>query len=277
MAKRKSLQELTIVDDFMFGAVMQEPKRCKILLEMVLGVKIKKIIYPQLQKTIDKLYDSKSIRLDVYVEDGKGTVYNVEMQTTMVKSLPKRMRYYQGLIDLNILDKGKNYDALKKSFVIFFCTYDPFGEGRYVYTFENRCLQNLKLAFGDEATKIVLNTKGTVGEISEDLKSLLHFMDGMEPESKYARELESAVESIKKSEEWRREYMVMIERDWDNRNIGKWANKVSIVRRKRGDYPIDVLADITDTKPEDIYTMMDLIDKHPDWEDDEIADDILFC
>lgn len=65
--EKKTLEELTISDDFMFGAVMSNPKRCKPLLEMILRVKIKKIEYPELQKTIDKQYGSKGVRLDVYM------------------------------------------------------------------------------------------------------------------------------------------------------------------------------------------------------------------
>ena len=88
----KEFEELTIVDNFMFGAVMRDPKRCKPLLEYILGVKIRKIEYPELQKSIDMQYQSKSIRLDVYVEDDKKSVYNIEMQTTRYKNLPKRIR-----------------------------------------------------------------------------------------------------------------------------------------------------------------------------------------
>ena len=135
----KAIEDLTITDDFMFGAVMRNPNLCKPLLELVLGVKIRKIEYPELQKVIDARYGSKAVRLDVYVEDEAGTVYDVEIQTTRKKHLPKRMRYYQGIIDLNILEKGDDYSALRKSFVIFICTYDPFGKGRWIYTFENRC------------------------------------------------------------------------------------------------------------------------------------------
>lgn len=58
--------------------------------------------------------------------------------------------YYQGMIDLNILEKGDNYKNLKRSFVIFVCTFDLFGEGRHIYTFENRCIQNLELSLGDD-------------------------------------------------------------------------------------------------------------------------------
>ena len=42
-----------------------------------------------------------------------------------------------------------------------FFTFDLFGEGWHIYTFENRCIQNLELGLGDETTKIILNTKGT--------------------------------------------------------------------------------------------------------------------
>lgn len=177
----KPIEELTIVDDFMFGAVMRDPRLCKPLLELVLNVKIRKVEYPELQKTMVERYGSKSIRLDVYVEDEAGTVYDVEIQTEAKKGLPKRTRYYQGVIDLHILEKGEDYMALRKSFVIFICTYDPFGKNRYVYTFENRCREDLSIALGDEATKIILNTKGQNGEITDELKDLLRYMDGFAP------------------------------------------------------------------------------------------------
>ena len=159
----KPIEKLTIVDDFMFGTVMSNPKLCKPLLELILGVKIQRIEYPELQKVINERYGSKGIRLDVYAADDAGTVYNVEIQTTDEKNLPKRLRYYQGMIDLNILNRGEDYASLRRSFVIFICTYDSFGKGRWVYTFENRCREDQDIALGDEATKIVLNTKGHVG------------------------------------------------------------------------------------------------------------------
>ncbi|MBP3855377.1 MAG: hypothetical protein IK990_07200 [Ruminiclostridium sp.] len=37
--KIKEFDELTITDDFMFGAVMSDSKRCKPLLEYILGIK----------------------------------------------------------------------------------------------------------------------------------------------------------------------------------------------------------------------------------------------
>ena len=82
MASVKDFEELTITDDFMFGAVMSDPKRCKPLLEYILGIKIARIEYVERQKTIDLSYDAKGVRLDLNVIDDKGVVYNVEIQNT---------------------------------------------------------------------------------------------------------------------------------------------------------------------------------------------------
>ena len=205
----KAFEELQIKDDFMFSVIMRDPKFCKPFLERVLGVKISRIEYPRSQETIDLSAEAKSVRLDIYVEDGEETVYNIEMQATTNRNLPRRTRYYQGMIDLNILEKGKDYKDLKKSFVIFVCAFDLFGEGRHIYTFENRCIQNPGLGLGDDTTKIILNTKGTMDDVTPELKRLLDFIDGKAPEDEFTRELDEAVQSARKNEKWRLDYMTL--------------------------------------------------------------------
>ena len=272
----KPIEQLTITDDFMFGAVMSAPEYCKPLLEMILGVKIREIRYPELQKTISERYASKGVRLDAYVEDDAGTVYDVEIQTADKKNLPKRMRYYQGLIDLHILEKGEDYAALRKSFVIFICAYDPFGKGRYVYEFDSRCRQDFSVALGDEATKVVLNAKGRVGEASADLKALLRYMDGAAPESGYTRALDKAVTAIRRDEKWRREYMVLAERDRANRRLGERRRSVAQVRKFRNRFGADELAELYILSPTAVTMILDAIDAHPDWDDETIAENVDF-
>ncbi|MBQ7200964.1 MAG: Rpn family recombination-promoting nuclease/putative transposase [Eubacterium sp.] len=257
----------------MFGAVMSNPKLCKPLLEMILGVRIKKIEYPELQKTIDKQYGSKGIRLDVYVEDDENTIYNIEIQATMFKYMAKRMRYYQGLIDLNIIDKGEEYSSLKKSFVIFICTYDPFGEGRYVYTFENRCLENPDMSFGDDTTKIILNTEGTVGDISEELRATLRYIAGDGPKTEYTKELDNEVVDVRKSEKWRREFMTLLMRDKENKKLGKYENMVEAIKNGtiRGLSVID-LSGILGVSEDLVHAVLDCMAAHPDWDNEDIAD-----
>ena len=98
-----------------------------------------------------------------------------------------------------------------------------------MYTFENQCQEDGFIYLGDDATKIILNTEGTVGDINEDLKDTLDFMAGRKPKGSYAKGLENAVDEVKESEKWRREYMTLFMRD--NQRIGSYERLVSVIRR----------------------------------------------
>ena len=236
----KDFEELQIKDDFMFGIVMREPLFCKQFLERVLGVKISRINYPDYQKTIDLKADAKGIRLDIYVWDEEGNIYDIDMQASEKKNIPKRIRYYQGMVDLNILKKGEDYKKLKRSFIIFVCTFDVFKEGRHIYTFENRCLQNPGLVLGDDTVKIILNTKGTMDDVTPELKRLLDYIDNNEPEDEYTRELEKEVESVKKNEKWRLNYMTLQMRYQEIYEEGKEEGRKEAV----SEYILDLLSDL---------------------------------
>ena len=93
---------------------MSDKEICKEFLEKLLEIEIEKIEMPENQKTIDLLLESKGIRLDIYVKDENNTVYNVEMQRGKNRNLPKRLRYYQGNIDLDLISKGEDYIKLAK-------------------------------------------------------------------------------------------------------------------------------------------------------------------
>ena len=62
---RKSFDDLTIADDFMFCKVMQDEAICKQFLEMVLAGKIGKITYLSSQNSIAAGIEAKSIRLEI--------------------------------------------------------------------------------------------------------------------------------------------------------------------------------------------------------------------
>ena len=125
-------RKIEFKDDFLFCKILTDrPDIAKELLELILNIKIKKVV-PHKQMPIDITSNARGIRLDVYLEDEDETVYDLEMQTTIKKELPKRLRYYQGMIDLNLLNKGAKFNELKKSYVIFICMDDPFTDGTYI-------------------------------------------------------------------------------------------------------------------------------------------------
>ena len=209
MVKRKTIDELTLMDDYMFAQVMRKTEFLKPLLELILGFKILNITLIEPQRSEKEGYDSKAIRLDLYVEDENHIVYNVEVQTSNKKNLPKRMRYYQSVLDVSILAPGVNYKNLKDTYVIFICNYDPFERERYIYTFENMCHEEPGLSFEDGTKKVVLNTTGKIGEIGAELLEVVRYLNDGEISGEYSRTLENAVNDIKSNEERRLEYMNM--------------------------------------------------------------------
>ena len=213
----KTWEELGIANDFLFGKVMQDAELCKELLQRIFpDFEIDHIDYPTIQKGIHPDIDAKSVRLDVYVVDDAGTVYDIEMQIADTKELPKRTRYYQGMMDLEMIDKGQSYKNLKKSFVIFICPFDLFGKGRHIYTFVNTCREDQEILLGDDTAKIFLNTEGNADDISEELKAFLNYVGGRSSEDSFVKKLEEAVKKAKWNREWRREFMTLLMRDQEN-------------------------------------------------------------
>ena len=205
-------ESLDISNDFLFGKVMQNPDLCKELLRRILpDLNIERIEYPELQKSIKEGAESKGVRLDVYIEDDKNIVYNVEMQASDSKELPKRSRYYQGMVDLQLLDAGeKSYMKLNRTYVIFICTFDLYGKGRHIYTFENICKEDNSLSMGDEAVKIFLNFDSDMDDVGGGLRAFLDYVKGIKAtEDEFIYNLEEAVKKAKANKKWRRDYMTM--------------------------------------------------------------------
>ena len=200
--------ELTIRNHIIFSLVMRRENLAKKCLERILGKKIRKLSYIEAEKTEEIAAGSHGIRLDVYCENEEA-VYNIEMQAYHMEDLPKRSRYYQDVMDMILLEKGKTYDVLKKNIVIFICTYDPFGQGRHIYTFENCCLENPELQLKDESTKLFLNTKGTKNDIPKPLKLFLDYIETGKTTDEYTAELEKAVGEVRNDEKWREPIMTL--------------------------------------------------------------------
>ena len=210
MERLKPWEELSIQDNFLFQKLMQQrPDLCRELLELILDIHIIELHNPEAEKTIAESHNNKSIRLDVYAVDENGTVYDIEMQTSNKNDDPlaKRTRYYQGLIDLNILTKGAKYEALKKTCIIFICTFDYFRRGRSIYTFRNLCEEDSSLPLGDESYKIFLNTTGIKDDVSEDLKHFLDYVEGQEPEGIFTNKIAEAIKALKEHKETKVDYM----------------------------------------------------------------------
>ena len=76
---RKTLQELTFKDNFMFAAVMMDEENAKGVIERALDIRVD-YVEISYEKSIVYNPEYKGIRLDVYLKDDKNRHFNVEMQ-----------------------------------------------------------------------------------------------------------------------------------------------------------------------------------------------------
>lgn len=205
---QKQWDDASFNDNFVFSKTLELfPDICKQIIELILGVKINHIDFPEREKVIEVRTDSKGIRLDVYVEDDVNRSFDLEMQIANSDNISKRMRYYQGLIDGDKLKHGQHYSALGDSYIIFICPFDRFKRGRHIYTFRERCDEDTSITLDDGSIKVFLSTKGSINDISPELKKFLNYVDNGIVAGNFVQKLDDAVNSVKSNEKARLEFM----------------------------------------------------------------------
>lgn len=208
--KEMCYQKINLTDYLLFMSVMRNKEAYTNVLNIIMGrddIVLKDI---KVEEIILNEEGSRAIRLDAWAVDTEDSQYAVEMQNDSdTDFIPKRARFYQGLIDSPILKSGKEtrYKYLPKTYIIFITQADIFGGDRAGYFFENRCRELPGLTLEDEAVKIFLNTTSKNGEPA--LVSLLQYMKNTNIENpeiilKDERiiRLDEIVREVKQSEEW---------------------------------------------------------------------------
>ena len=231
--RRKTLEELNLLDNFLFNAMLTYPDTgeafIRKLLETLFDRKFPHLkIHPQ--KTFIGLNTGlRGARLDVYIEEDGSvqihdeaipTVYDVEpdhnKDAAQIKAFPKRARFYHAAIDRVALKSGENFGKLKKVYVIFICDYDPFGCDRVLYTIKNKCLEEPELPYNDDTETWVLYTRGKKGNISKSLRQLLSYMENTNQSNAInedLREIQLMVDQVKHNGEVSLQYMKSFEHD----------------------------------------------------------------
>ena len=201
---------LTLANNFIFCKVLEEnPDVCKELLEMLLDIKIDRIEQPKSEQTFKTDFDSRGIRLDVYVKDGTGRCFDIEIQTSNYMRLEKRARYYQGLMDVDSIQSGQEYSALKDSYVIFLCLGDAFGHRLPVYTFRYRAEEDKNILMNDGTVNIFFNATMYDKMQSENLRSFFRYLCGKNSDDNFTDRLSALVERVKMNAQWRHRYMTI--------------------------------------------------------------------
>ncbi|MBE5970658.1 MAG: Rpn family recombination-promoting nuclease/putative transposase [Lachnospiraceae bacterium] len=175
----KTLQELTLLDRFLFDQTMEDTETYEALLRIILGDEELKLLSPsQTEKELRTAPWLRSIRVDVFAMDDFN-IFSTEMQKVWRNDLVKRSRYYQGLIDSSLLEPGvPNYNDMKNTTIIMITPFDLFGQKRFIYTFDERCEEDPTLKLNDGAKRIFINTHGTnVNDVSPEFIALMKFIE----------------------------------------------------------------------------------------------------
>ncbi len=228
--KRMSLAEkwerLTFADDFIFCRVLEKNLDItKEILELLLEIQIDRVELSSAQKDCKTDYLSKGARFDVYVKDGSGRCFDIEIQTSHLTDLAKRARYYQGVMDVDNLMAGEDYKDLKDSYVIFLCLGDPFGLNLPVYTIRNRIDEYPSEVIDDGRLSVFYNAKLYGKMKSQKLQAFFYYLSRQKSDSDLTDRLAALVNRLKISPQERKVYMTLSEMIKENREEG-WAEGI---------------------------------------------------
>ena len=172
---RDEFKNLPLSDRFMFGEVMRNSGICKLFLEELLQCKIERIVFAAKEADLSDTVLGHGIRLDVFLADENNTHYDVEMQNTS-DSIEKRSRYYQSVIDRELLKRSMDYDKLPESFIIFICNFDHVGKGLAKYE-RVSYYKGTDDEYNDGSHVILLNTRYTDrSNVSDSIAEYLDYI-----------------------------------------------------------------------------------------------------
>ena len=195
---RGILKNLTLMSDVFMRNVFKERACTEYVLQVIMGRKDLKVTAQVLQKDYKNL-QGRSAVLDCVVQDGEGRQFDVEIQQDTEGASPKRARYHSGLMDMNTLKNGEEFDRLPETHVIFITRDDVLGYGLPIYHIEKR-IKEVDAAFRDEAYIIYVNSRRQedteLGRLMQDF----HCMDAKDIHSEIlarrVRELKETQEGV---------------------------------------------------------------------------------
>ena len=218
--KKRKLEDLNVLDDFMFSAAASDEEVGKEFCRTVLSVLLQKEL-GEIQITAQKTIlpctpEMRGIRMDVEVKEPLEdtlpslNVYDVEPHLRKEKYFPRHNRFYQAKIDSRYIRNGeRNFGNLPNLFVLTITEYDPFGKDQMIYTVSNSCREEPGLKYDDGLVFYYFNTKGKKGGTSEIRAMLKYMMESTEKNvvNEDIRNLHRCVERVKVLPEIREEFM----------------------------------------------------------------------
>lgn len=177
--------------------VLKKHECVEYILRTIMEMKDLQILEHIVQKDYKNLQGRSAI-LDCVARDDKDKRYNVEIQQETEGASPKRARYHSGLLDMNTLNPGQDYEELPDSYVIFITRDDVLGEGLPIYH-ADRFIREIGETFGDGSHIIYVNS--SIQDENTALGRLMHDLHCKNADEMYSEVLAQRVTELKETAE----------------------------------------------------------------------------
>ena len=154
---RQVLERLTLMSDIFMRDVLKKPECAEYVLQVIMDNPTLKVVDLVIQKDYKNLQGRSAI-LDCVAQDESGRQFNIEVQQENEGASPKRARYHSGLLDMNILNPGEDYEKLPETYVIFITKDDVLKKNLPIYHIR-RTIQETNEIFDDHTHIIYVNSK----------------------------------------------------------------------------------------------------------------------
>lgn len=151
------IKNFTLMSDIFMRNVFKQRECLEYVLQVIMEKQDLKVIEQIIQKDYKNLQGRSAI-MDCVARDSEGKQFDVEIQQDNEGASPKRARYHSGLMDMNTLNPGQDFDELPESYVIFITRDDILGYGFPIYHID-RHIKEADDSFQDEAHIIYVNSR----------------------------------------------------------------------------------------------------------------------
>ena len=142
-------------DDFLTKCFEGNTDCIELILQIILEKPDLKVLDVRTQVFVENLL-YRSVRFDILATDSTGAKLNVEIQRSDKGAARKRARYNSSMMDINLLQKSEDFDALPETWVIFITENDVIGKGLPLYPIE-RCFLETGEKFEDGSHILYVN------------------------------------------------------------------------------------------------------------------------
>ncbi len=197
---RETIKKFRPIDDTFMRVLFRENiPLAEYVLRLITNTPDLKIIRENTQFDLKRQDGGRSICLDVFAEDSKGTLYDIEIQRSDKGASPKRARYHSAALDVEFLDKGKDFECLCETYIIFITENDFFGEGELAYHYVRTSLSKGK-HLNDGTHILYLNASYSDPEDKSELALLMHDFLCSDPDKMQTEILARNAKNLKNSE-----------------------------------------------------------------------------